>query len=90
MLAAAPVSAVNPPHRGLTVKKDIMPTYEDVQEYTRKHYGWVAQGCWIAHVKEIRALPLRKSKRGDAARVKPCPPDKQAQVEAAMRAVGML
>jgi hypothetical protein len=50
-----------------------MATYKDVQEYTRGRYGWVAQSCWIAHVKELIGAPLRAPRRSTRERIKPCP-----------------
>lgn len=67
-----------------------MATYKDVQNYSRIHYGWVAQSCWIALAKELIDAPLGHAKRGESDRVKPCPEEKRKQVVAAMRAVGLV
>lgn len=48
------------------------------------------QNCWIAHVKELNGLPLRKSPRGEGPRVKPCPDWARHIIEEEMRRQGML
>jgi len=67
-----------------------MAIYEDVQNYTSEHYGWVAQRCWIAHVKRDLGIPMRTKRSPDASRAKPCPEKKWQKVEDAMRAVGLI
>lgn len=64
--------------------------YKDVIEYSKKHYDFVIQSCWIAHIKELHGLSLNSSGRGNLPRQKLCPEDKKKLVERAMRAVGMM
>jgi hypothetical protein len=69
-----------------------MATYTQLIEHVRKTDDFVAQTCWIAHVKEKHGLtrgmaPNRQSIR---TRVKPCPPEKEAAIERALRHFGML
>ena len=37
-----------------------MATYEEIQDYIKQKYGFTPKTCWIAHVKEICGLPVRK------------------------------
>ncbi|WP_279574116.1 hypothetical protein [Burkholderia anthina] len=37
-----------------------MASYKDIQMFVKQRHGIVAQTCWIAHVKELNGLPLRK------------------------------
>jgi hypothetical protein len=46
---------------------------------------------WIAHVKELNSLALRPThNRHGAARVDPCPPERRAAIEDALRHFGTL
>lgn len=69
-----------------------MGTVREIQDYTRTRLGWVAQSCWIAHVKELNGLPLRAApnRQNLNIRLKPCPNDKRSGIEEAMRRFGML
>jgi hypothetical protein len=67
-----------------------MATYEDIQRWVRKTYGWVPKTCWIAHCKELNGLPRRDApNREGSQRMVPCPPDKRPAIEAAFRHFGM-
>jgi hypothetical protein len=65
-----------------------MATYRDIQIFVRHRYGVVAQSCWIAHVKELNGLPLKRRCANE--RVKPCPPQWRAAIEEAIRYFGWL
>lgn len=67
-----------------------MATYDQIRDAVRARGGRVMQNCWIAHVKELNGLPMAKSKRGDGARVKPCPDRYRPIIEAEFRRQGML
>jgi hypothetical protein len=69
-----------------------MATYGEIATWLQEHYGWPStESCWIAHVKELHGLPRRPAhNRRGPKRVKPCPPQRQAAIEAAFRALGML
>jgi len=68
-----------------------LATYTQIQEYVRKHYGYTPETCWIAHVKELVGFPVRPAhNRQGAARVKPCPPEKQEHIRKAFEHFGML
>ena len=68
-----------------------MATYRQIRQWVKDHYGFLPKSCWIAHVKEIHGLPRRDApnRRGEE-REEPCPPKKQAAIEAAFRHFGML
>jgi len=53
-----------------------MATYKQIQAYVKGKYGFIPKTCWIAHVKEICGLPLRKAWNRVGKRDNPCPPDK--------------
>lgn len=67
-----------------------MATYRQIQDAIRAEIGRVMQSCWIAHVKELNGVPLRKSPRDGAPRVKPCPDKYRPIIEAELRRQGML
>ena len=68
-----------------------MATYQEIQRYLKQRYGFVAQTCWIAHVKELSGLAVRRSpNRQSSKRVKPCPPVKQEAIREALEHFGML
>lgn len=56
-----------------------------------EQYGFVPETCWIAHVKQMSGLAMRKApNRKSAAWVKPCPPQKVESIRAALRHFGMI
>ncbi|MFM0295124.1 MULTISPECIES: hypothetical protein [Paraburkholderia] len=65
-----------------------MATYNDVQMFVKRRNGIVVQTCWIAHVKELNGLPLRRGRTTE--RAKPCPPQWRPAIEEAMRHFGWL
>ncbi|WP_175887269.1 hypothetical protein [Burkholderia contaminans] len=65
-----------------------MATYKDIQIYVKQRHGVVVQTCWVAHVKQLNGLPLRRTRTAE--RVKPCPPQWRAPIEEAMRHFGWL
>jgi hypothetical protein len=69
-----------------------MPTYREIQAYVRYHSGFMPQTTWIAHVlSDHRLTQNRAPNRLDpTARVKPCPPQKRAAIERALRDLGAL
>lgn len=68
-----------------------MATYQQIQEYVKQKYGFVPQTCWIAHVKELSGLAVHRAvNRRGSKRVKPCPPDRQAQIREALKHFEML
>jgi hypothetical protein len=69
-----------------------MAIYIQIQKYVKTHYGFTAQTCWIAHVKEMSGLKLRISpnRHDPLKREKPCPPDKVEPIKAALRHFGMI
>ena len=69
----------------------IMPTYKDIQNDIINHGGTYVKTCWIAHVKELNHLPLRKaSNRIGRTRKHPCPVSKRPIIEKSMRRLGIL
>lgn len=62
-----------------------MATYKEIQDWVKLHYGFTPKTCWIAHVKSLSGLPMRKAPNriGDD-RVAPCPPEKREAIRAAL------
>ena len=60
-------------------------TYEKIAEYVKSKYGFVPQPCWIAHVKELCGLPVRRAwNRQGEQRKNPCPKDKVKYIKEAI------
>ena len=54
-----------------------MATYKQIQDWVKQQYGFTPETCWIAHVKNLSGLPMRKAlNRQGVERVRPCPPEK--------------
>jgi hypothetical protein len=68
-----------------------MTTYIDIQEYVKENFGFIPKSCWIAHVKEISGLPVRRApNRQGEDRMVPCPPGKVKPIQAALIHFGMI
>jgi hypothetical protein len=62
-----------------------MATYEEIQDYIKQKYGFIPKTCWIAHVKEICGLPVRKPWNRLRERSHPCPPEKIENIKDAFK-----
>lgn len=69
-----------------------MATYRQIQDRVKAKAGYVPKTCWIAHVKAQHGLTTRQAPNrfSPSSREHPCPPDKKASIEAAMRHFEML
>lgn len=68
-----------------------MASYEEIQEWVKRQFGFTPETCWIAHCKEIYGLPLRNApNRQGRNRVKPCPPEKRPAIKKAFEHFRML
>jgi len=69
-----------------------MATYQLIQEYVRKEYGYTVKTCWIAHVKEMCGLKRRDApnREDTAVRKQPCPPEKVEPIKQAFKHFGMI
>ena len=69
-----------------------MATYSDIQEFVKNKYNVTVKTCWIAHVKELNGINLKKAHNriSNNKRVYPCPDDKRLMIEYAMRELGIL
>jgi hypothetical protein len=67
-------------------------TYAQIQEYVKSRHGCTVKTCWIAHVKELNTLPVRRAanRLSPGRRANPCPPSKRPLIEEAMRHFRML
>jgi len=68
-----------------------MGTYDDIAKYVEGHHRFVPKSCWIAHVKELNDLPVRRAwNRSGRGRQVPCPPEKWVAIEQAFRHFGLI
>jgi len=62
-------------------------TYPDIQDYVRRKCGRTVKTCWIAHVKELNGLEVRRAPnrfQGEG-RSNPCPDWARPLIEEALR-----
>ena len=69
-----------------------MASYAEIQAFVRTKYGPTVKTCWIAHVKELNGLPVRRAhnRMPGSGRANPCPDWARPMTENAMRHFGML
>ncbi len=69
-----------------------MATYAEVRQLVKDTHERSVKTCWIAHVKEMNGLPLRRAPNRQSLdrRVEPCPDWARPMIEDAMRRLGML
>lgn len=68
-----------------------MTTYKQIQAYVRERYGFQPKTCWIAHVKEMHGLPVRRAwNRQGPGRQVPCPAEKVEPIREALRHFRMI
>jgi hypothetical protein len=69
-----------------------MATYKEIQTDVKKHHDISIKTCWIAHVKEINGLYLKKAPNriSPSSRMYPCPKDVLPIIEESMKRFGML
>jgi len=69
-----------------------MATYEEIQAYVKKEYGFAPKPCWIAHMKEICGLPVRQAPNRHSAdkRKVPCPSEKRDAIKKAFAHFNMI
>lgn len=69
-----------------------MATYKQIQEYVRRKYGRTIKTCWIAHVKELNGLSVRKApnRLSNTKRQVPCPEKVRPLIEESMRHFGII
>lgn len=68
-----------------------MCTYREIQLYVKARYGFEPRTCWIAHVKELSGIPVRRAwNRKPDGRAVPCPPNKVEPIQEAFRHFGLL
>ncbi len=69
-----------------------MATYKEIQRWVKDNYGFSVKTCWIAHVKEMCGLKLRRppNRLSQETRSNPCPPDKIEPIELALKSLGKI
>lgn len=67
-----------------------MATYKQIQEWVKNAYGFTPKTCWIAHVKSENGKTSRvaPNRIDPGARKHPCPSNKRAVIEQALRHFG--
>jgi hypothetical protein len=66
-------------------------TYAVIRAYIYSRHGFSPRTGWIAHIKELNGLTLRQThNRRGPTRADPCPPERRAVIEAALRHFGVL
>lgn len=70
----------------------IMATYKQIQKYVKEEYGFKPKTCWIAHVKEMAGLPVKKAwnRKSEKKRENPCPDSKVEPIMVAFRHFGII
>jgi hypothetical protein len=73
-------------------RKHTMATYKEIQNNVKAVYGKSVKTCWIAHVKELNGLPMRKASNriSKSVRKYECPTDIRPMIESSMRTLGLL
>ena len=63
-----------------------MATIPEIQDYVKREYGFTPKTCWIAHVKEMCGINVKKAwnRRADE-RSNPCPSDKIECIKDALK-----
>lgn len=68
-----------------------MTTYCRIQDWVKKNCGFTVKTCWIAHVKELSGLPVKRThNRRGANRLPPCPPEKIKPIRKALQYFEMI
>jgi len=69
-----------------------MSTYPKIQVWVKENYGFTPETCWIAHVKEISGLKLKKAHNRINPNVRQCqcPQDKINAITSALRYFRMI
>ena len=69
-----------------------MVTYKDIQDDVNNSHSISIKTCWIAHVKELNGLPLRKAANriSENDRMYKCPDKVRPIIESSMRKLGIL
>jgi hypothetical protein len=68
----------------------VMATYREIKALVRLTHGFDPQSCWIAHVKEISGLPVKRSPKRPGPRLHPCPIAAQTPIKDALKYFGMI
>jgi hypothetical protein len=69
-----------------------MATYSDIQRHVKVTGGFVPKTCWIADVKSQYGLTsgTAPNRLNTTTRKYPCPPEKKAAIEAALKHFKMI
>lgn len=67
-----------------------MATYKQIQRWVKENYEFTVKTCWIAHVKEMYGIELRKApnRLNENERANPCPPEKTEPIKQALKHFG--
>ncbi len=67
-----------------------MATYKQIQRWVKGNYEFTVKTCWIAHVKEMCGIELRKApnRLNENERANPCPSEKIEPIKQALKHFG--
>lgn len=68
-----------------------MATYKQIQNETKRQFGFVPKTCWIADIKAENGLTSRvAANREGEDRKYPCPAEKRTRLTQVMRTLGVV
>jgi len=68
-----------------------MATYNEIQQWIKKKYGYTEKSCWIADIKSQCGLPMRTAhNRKGKNRRYPCPQNRIKPIKDAFRHFRMI
>jgi len=69
-----------------------MATYSQIQHWVKQQHGFTPKTCWIAHVMADHGLTKRAApnRLNPKSRKYPCPHEKRAAIDMALRHFGMV
>ena len=67
-------------------------TYKNIQKWVKNKYGYIPKTCWIAQVKELSGLIVKKAwnRKDENVRQVPCPVQKIEHIKEALKYYEML
>jgi len=69
-----------------------MASYREIEIWVKNKYGFIPADCYVAHVKEMCGLHMKKAwnRQYETRRIKPCPDDQVEPIKEAFRHFGMI
>ena len=69
-----------------------MASYRQIEMWVKNKYGFIPADCYVAHVKEMCGLPMKKAwnRQSGINRIKPCPSEQVEPIKEAFKYFGMI